>query len=65
MMMLLICHASQAGSLPPLRYYDIDALSIPKFFNVNYIEVEKISQISKFRSSARTTTTTFSNHAAR
>ena len=32
--------------------YDLDALGVPRFVNVNYIDLAKISQISKFRSSA-------------
>jgi hypothetical protein len=31
--------------------YDIDTYGIPKFVNVNYIELEKIHRISRFRSS--------------
>ena len=33
-------------------YYDLDALGVPKFVNTNYIDLNKITQISKFRSSA-------------
>lgn len=31
--------------------YDIDSLGLPKFVNTNYIELNKITQLSKFRSS--------------
>ncbi len=34
------------------QYYDLDALGVPKFVNVVYIDLTQISQISKFRSSA-------------
>ena len=47
---LLLCahpHASRAGDT-----YDLDALGVPKFVRVNYSDLAKISQISKFRSSA-------------
>ena len=33
-------------------YYDLDALGVPKFVNTNYIDLNKITQISKFCSSA-------------
>ena len=33
-------------------YYDLDALGVPKFVKTNYIDLNKITQISKFRSSA-------------
>lgn len=32
--------------------YDLDANGVPKFVDVNYIDLRKITQISKFRSSA-------------
>jgi hypothetical protein len=50
--LLMSATAFGANSPEPLGYYDLDALGIPKFVNVNYIDVAKISQISKFRSSA-------------
>ncbi len=49
---LLACHVARAAAAELIGYYDLDALGIPKFVNVNYIDVSKISQISKFRSSA-------------
>ena len=41
-------------AVPAAAYesYDIDALGVPKFVNTNYIDLNKITQISKFRSSA-------------
>ena len=32
--------------------YDLDRLGVPRFVNTNYIDLENIFQISKFRSSA-------------
>ena len=32
--------------------YDLDALGVPRFVNVNYIDLTGIAQVSKFRSSA-------------
>ena len=49
---VVLCASARANSPIPSGYYDIDKLGVPKFVNTNYIDVSKISQISKFRSSA-------------
>lgn len=50
--LLTACGLTRASAAEQIGYYDLDALGVPKFVNVNYIDVSKISQISKFRSSA-------------
>jgi hypothetical protein len=57
--MLLIClsflmECSKKDDTPPVTddTWDIDAKGIPKFVETNYIELDKIYRISKFRSSA-------------
>ncbi len=49
---LATCLAAHDGGAQQFSYYDLDALGIPKFVSINYIELSKISQVSKFRSSA-------------
>ncbi|MDH4298348.1 MAG: hypothetical protein OEV74_18875 [Cyclobacteriaceae bacterium] len=49
-LLLLGCSEDNNESNPDYTW-DIDKQGIPKFVNVNYIELNKISQISKFRSS--------------
>jgi len=45
------CSKSKPTSNTKDDTYDVDANGIPKFVTVDYIELEKIYQISKFRSS--------------
>ena len=49
------CNKSDDGGTPPpttaIETYDVDALGIPRFISVDYIELAKIGRISKFRSS--------------
>ncbi len=52
MALLTACNIASSSAAEQISYYDLDTLGIPKFVNVNYIDVAKISQISKFRSSA-------------
>lgn len=49
---LATCFVAHNGNAQQFSYYDLDALGVPEFVRINYIDVSKISQISKFRSSA-------------
>jgi hypothetical protein len=49
---MLITNCSKDDESPPPDYiWDIDTQGIPKFVTENYIELEKVYRISKFRSS--------------
>jgi len=51
---IAVLAAGLTGSARALTFtasYDIDTLGIPKFVNVNYIDLQKVTQLSKFRSS--------------
>lgn len=47
---LMITPAFAEFSEYDTQTYDIDTLGVPKFINTNYIDLTKITQISKFRS---------------
>ena len=47
----LVSASSVKAAQTVYTYYDVDNLGVPKFVETNYIDLKKITQISKFRSS--------------
>jgi hypothetical protein len=51
MLRFAACHKDSDNSTSPTDVWDIEKDGIPKFVTANYIELDKIFRISKFRSS--------------